>query len=302
MIDSIEALQSGRYIRDLTWLPPTDSVGIERGQRMIGDTFATANFCQEAYRRWGAQVRVQAEVSTDMLQTDLGNTTMDEIIWPAKAVEMIFEDERLPGMVLAKLTVKEIKSMYPGLEIVENPLQPGKWYKEQRVVLCMESTKGELLALNLVESIWDGVLFKDERYDMLDAVPLDDEENGVLKEALRLCIKVFAYASLPRYKPVPVTQITRKMGGKPGFKGRPSRPSLRVVYLPTVHTVLPENEQDHEATGKGKSHAFKGRRGFFRTYRHERYVNMRGKRIFVAPVSVEIEKIEKRQTFIVRKT
>jgi hypothetical protein len=284
---AIKSLRSGKYCRDLFWLPPQTCAEIQRGQDRIGDTFATSVFCHTAYRQWGAQIRVQKEVSDDMLQTDLGNTTMDEIPWPAKAVEMFFEDPALPTLALAKLTVPEIEKMIPGLTIAPHATNPSHWIYEPRVILC----------INLVESIWDQVLFKDERFHMEKATPLDNEEDQVLKEALRLAIKVFAYASLPRYKPVPVTEITKKMGGKPGFRDRPKRPALRVVYLPSVHTVLPET--NHEPTGQGKTHAFKGRRGFFRTFRHERYTVMRGKRIFVAPIVVD-KGIHEKQTIYVR--
>jgi hypothetical protein len=67
-------------------------------------------------------------------------------------------------------------------------------------------------------------------------------------------------------------------GGKPDVKGRPNRPSFRVVYLPSI--VRPKAPV--QTNGEGKD--FRGRRGHIRWYHDERYVNRKGTWDFIQPI------------------
>lgn len=280
--DVIAELRSGKYIKEMAWAPEMTPGAIERGFRHGGDPFVTTVFAQTLQRKVGVQIRVDKEVSDDLLQSDLGDVTFDEIEWPAPACEMFFEDPALPTFIVAKSSVQQIEKYIPGLTLLDRT-EGRPTTGERRVILTIQDRGGTAYSLNLIESVWDEIVNEGARMNMDAALALTDLENEVMKEALRLALKVFAYISLPQYQLKPTGEITKRMGGKPGWKNRPSRPSMRVIYAPNLHT--PRDPSDSEATGK--THRFLGRRGHFKTYRHERYKTMRGKRVFIAPIKVD---------------
>lgn len=284
--DVIAAMRSGKYARDVTWLRNLTIEGLNIGYRDEGDAFTTTAFTHMVYEKRGVQVRVQKEVSDDMLLSDLGDVKFGEIPWPAAGVEMFFEDPTLPTVVLAKTSAAELERMLPGLEIKAPPGMTQEQVREERVMLAMQSAEGVCLTFNLLQSVWDLTVNEGAMLNFDKAVALEADEHAVMKEMLRLALKVFAYASLPHYQPEPVREITKKMGGKPGFKERPARPALRVIYAPNLHTPREAGSGEHEVTGK--THRFLGRRGYFRTYRHERYREMRGKRVYIGPIKVAV--------------
>jgi hypothetical protein len=114
---------------------------------------------------------------------------------------------------------------------------------------------------------------------------------------MHLVLKVFAFVSVPTFKPTQIFKKQMHHGGKPDVKGRPNRPSYRVVYLPSI--VRPKTG---ETNGEGKGHDFKGRRGHIRWYHDERYVNRRGTWDFIRPVAdPKTGKYPERTVFKVRK-
>lgn len=76
---------------------------------------------------------------------------------------------------------------------------------------------------------------------------------------------------------------------------RPKLTRYIVEYLPKQIA-----EKKAEAAKLGESHSFRGRRGHFRTYTAERYVNKRGDRDYMWPIPNPHGDDVKRK-FIVRK-
>jgi len=97
-------------------------------------------------------------------------------------------------------------------------------------------------------------------------------------------MKVLAYSSIPQFKPAPVTRHQLHYGeGKPGVRGRPNRPTFRVIYLP--HVIHVGERKPSEPTGIHRE--FKGRRGHLRYFHSDYFVNVKGQWKYIAPVEVE---------------
>lgn len=284
-MDSVEQhVRSGQFVRDLNWLNwPINQFAVAQAQRKAGDSLVIAVLMEGLHQKRGVQMRVSKEVSDDMLLTDIGDLQFDDVAWPAQSIELFFEDPTLPTFLVSKCEPEELEKLF-GIEISNK--RPGR-------VMARLDTERTCLTLNLNRELWGPLFLEGKRLDVSRALPLSDVDNQTMNFMLRLAFKVFAYATLPRYVPENVTSITRAMGGKPGFKGRPNRPAKRVVYLPSVHTPREVYERG-EPTGR----QILERRGFFRTYRHARYVNMRGKVQFIAPI--KRGDVAKPTTFIVK--
>lgn len=276
-------IRSGKYVKELSYFGQPITAPVIKLAAGLGSP-ALASMLQEAFhRRVGVQMRVQKEVSDDLALSDLGDLQFGEIPWPASSIEFFFEDPELPTVLVSKGTVAEFEHSIPGGVFLEGD-------RADRITCRMETKDGVSMVLNLKEHIWKQVFTDGEYVPMADvglsdlpgaSTALDRSEDAVLREMLRLTVKVCAYATLPRYKPEPVNEVTRRMGGKVGWRNRPKRPAVRVVYMPSVHSERPGDAGSPETGGKRN---YSGHRGYFRVFRHDRYINMKGKRIFVPPM------------------
>lgn len=282
--DIEQHLRSGHYARDLRWLNWPCTVGacqqaVDRG----GYAYLMAHLSEAFHSKRGVQMRVTKEVSDDMLLTDMGNVGFHEVPWVAPSVEVFWEDPTLPTILLARANRLELESTVRGRlnHLIPLPVE--------RVMVrmdCQSPDGQKVLTEVLKEDTWEAAFIRGEQTEALQgSLPINPQEARALRFMMGLAFKVFAYASLPRYAPEKVVApITRAMGGKPGYMGRPMRPALRIIYLPSVHTVVKHEEGSNGGPYIGRS--FNGRRGHFRTYRHERYQTMRGVRQFIAPIRV----------------
>lgn len=277
MNDVEKDLRSGRFVRDLTYYgkPITDKI-VVGFERVAGQTGVICLFGEALHKKRGVQMRVAKEVSDDMLLSDLGELRFDEICWPAASVEMFFEDPQLPTMLLGKTDGHELESLIgPGVEIHGD--------KEPRIMVRLEKKDGVCLVFNLKEPLWHKMFILGEPVPIAGSMQLEMSEEAAMNMMMKLAFKVFAYAAMVKYKPETVSVVTKAMGGKSGFKNRPHRPAVRVVYLPSLHTL--RESEPHDPTGKTVTpHE---RRGYFRMYRHQRYINMIGKTQFIAPVKIK---------------
>lgn len=280
--EEIEAtLRSGAYNRELKWLGKPTSVEQVKQAEAASSFNAWVVLQELVHHSIGVQMRVQKELSDDLILSDMANLSFNDIPLPAKSLEVFFEDANLPSVLVTKCNANDIERQLKGLVIGGN--------REDQVMCRMDQRNGSgppvIVLLNLRKDNWDEIFNQGVMPNMAHSHGLNESENACIREMLRLAVKVFAYACLPRYRPAPAGIITRAMGGKVGYQGRPSRPTIRVVYMPSVHTIRP----GYVAPGDGPKREWKGRRGFFMVFRHDRYKNMKGKMIYVAPTRVEGE-------------
>jgi hypothetical protein len=273
----LEHIRTGRYVRDLAFHAPEHLEQpdfYDRCDQLGGKSALIAAIQDTFHRKHGAQMRVQKEVTDDLLLTDLGKVEFDEIPWPYNSIELWFEDPTLPTVLVSRAATEVLNKMVEGVRFSDVP-------GGVRVVVRMQSKEGLVLVHNVHVGMWEDLM----KHGTLPLVPgptsrLDPLEDAAMRYMLILALKVFAYASLPKYKPEKVGEVTRKMGGKPGLYNRPKRPAVRIVYLPEVHSARAPAEQERLAAGK---RIMRERRGHFRHFRSDYFIHKKGTRTFIPP-------------------
>lgn len=281
---ALQAFKKGVYAKNLEYGFSTDAnlEEFHAFKRIAGAPGMAAWLVQQIYRKRGSQLQVQKEVSDDLLASDFPlSSRIQDIIWPAECVELYFEDPAIPTILLGKIIPDELPSMFPGLHA---DLQASEYVS----AMIQEGTGmgSKYLNIQLRPEQYDAFMLAGEVDTMKDkgigvfTHDLNDQDHASLCILIHLAMKVFAFASIPHLKPVPISRKSMRFGGKPDVRGRPPRPASRVLYLPNV-------QYEYAGGGGGASgehRAFHGRRGHFRFFHSERFVNKRGLWTLIRPV------------------
>lgn len=238
----------------------------------------------------GCTLNVEKRVTDDLMLTDLKDCKFEEMSWPARSIEFHFEDTRIGSMLIAFMD----RATY-AKELSEDIQQPvvvndNASRHEYLMVASAQNKKHECCLCLYTEFQWREALRTGRAGQMAHHSPadsnMDPEESFAHHQLVILCMKVLAYASVPQLRPVPVQPhqlCRRKHDAKPGFKGRPSRPAFRVLYLPTIIRQTPK-----ETTASGSHRTFKGRRGHLRYFRSDRFTVKKGTWRFIPPVAAPV--------------
>jgi len=295
---ALEALSKGIYKKNIQYIfQPNASLEEYELVRRLGAAPAASSWViQQAYRKIGVQMQVSKNVTDDLLASDFSEVaSLDNVPWPSPVVEMYFEDPFLPTILTMKATPDQVTALFPdlGLEF----LAP-----EYVTALMQEGSDietGKLLSLQLRPEMYDSFLASGEVQSMemgLLSSALSEEDNCTMSFMLHLSLKVMAFASIPIYKPRPLSRKQMHFGGKPHVKGRPQRPSFHVAYMPKV--IYPQRPHEHIE----RHRAFKGKRGHLHWYHSEKFINRQGSWDFYAPVADPITgKFPERNLIKVRK-
>ena len=218
----------------------------------------------------GEQIVVDKLVSDDLAQTDLEDITFEELPILHDSLEFYFEDPKLGTFLL-------------------NTAEPKKF--AESVELDYEKKQGDVKKCGFSYQTKDFTQILDIRGvgNITKKALLAGVGNDVIEGAidmLFLCFKVLIYASIPKLKPQKIGKKELRFGGKPKVKGRPHLPINRVVYLPREQIVDGQGMTERAS----KKYNFYGRRGFMRTYRHERYTKMQGKIQYMPPIPPKDQK------------
>lgn len=244
---------------------------------------------------YGAQMWVAKEVSDDLQASDIDDPDFGDIVWPHEHLEVYFEDPALPSFLLqhgARLALKDHFCKLAKLPLDSMQVEPSEeeGYADhgQLVDLLVQTPEGAIASVTLshkdMNSYASGGDVPDfhasnQRQQLLNT-DLDPAEELELRKLALLAFKVLLFATSEGFEPRTTDeQPTKKQGGKAGYKDRPRTKRLIVEYLP--HHRVAKKKAAAEARG---SHAFRGRRGHWRVYRHDRYKAMRGVRQFIPPV------------------
>ena len=222
-------------------------------------------FAKRYHVKFGEQIVVQKEVSDDLDKTDLQEITFEELPLLNESLEFYFEDPKLGTFLLNLASPEQL------LTAVEGQFKVPDLEYSRVGIICYANQKDE------------GVITFQIRGDICKQTLIEHINNESFSEVIDmafLCFKVLIYASIPKLKPQKVTKKQLKFGGKPKVKGRPNLPINRVVYLPRAEIM--SGQGITEDTGRVNN--FYGRRGFMRTYRHDRYKKMKGKIQYIPPV------------------
>lgn len=252
----------------------------------------------------GNQMWVAKEVSDDLLSSDIDVTDFAALEWPHNVLEFYFEDPAIPTFLFHKrkhgdnlqllrdLTGHDITNLF-------RSDSPSEYVYD--FVVCRDNGVSASTLILTDETI-DDLCKSDfiEKYaDIFAENPDVDDRDAVHNAATQLVLlayKVLLFASSEGCAPQRVTtKPTKAEGGKPGFNNRPNRPRMKVVYLPAHR----KERKKQAAEVSGKSHAFNGRRGHWRVYQADRYVRMKGRRVFIYPVPDADGNYPKRQFKVV---
>lgn len=244
---------------------------------MAGSPGMSSWVIQQSYRIVGTQMHVAKEVSDDLQATDFSNASkIENVPWIAPVVEVYFEDPLLPTILVMKTNPTLLQKWFPQLEV---DLEDTEY-----ITALMQEGSDELtskmLSIQLKPSMYEAFLNNAEVPDMkygFYSSALSEVDNNVMCYMIHLVLKVFAFSSIPTYKPVSITRKQMNKGGKPDVKGRPFRPAVRTAYLPNVISAS-------ISTGTGTEREFHGRRGHIRWYNDDRFVNKKGTWDFIQPV------------------
>lgn len=257
----------------------------------------------------GSQVWTSKEVSDDLLMTDVGDPDFATTPWLSDSMEFVYEDPNLPSILLYKNPARRFaeqchKFGFPGLQIETNPAN-----RQYEVEACVYSsylengTVGEIIFNYSAEDLNTFARgetvqgLANRTIDGSHFVPVNQDEQAMLASAVLLAFKVLVFSSCEGFAPRTTNENpTRRQGGKPGVNNRPKTRRHIVQYLPRQRQEA--QKLNAEPTTK---HTFLGRRGHMRLYSHDRYKEMRGKRVFIAPIPGPDGTVPSRKTFKVIK-
>lgn len=249
---------------------------IAMAQEVMGQSAIVEILNKLYHAQHGSQMVVEQNVSSDLVLTDMDSVGIEDIPFPCDSLEFFFEDPKLPTVLVYKGTVENQLTRL-GLH---GSVQ-GSEVQNDSINFWVEGHAGAGMAFRASEENWNQMINADnsEIDELKGSVAFEDDEWEQMRHVFKLCIKVLAYASIPRLKPQLVSKKSLKRGGRPNVKNRPARPIMRVIYLPEV-----KREKREPKENQGGKHKFLGRRGVMRYYAHERYVNMQGKWQYIPPV------------------
>jgi len=284
--DAVTNVDPRYFTQNYGVLPPIGPLVASMGAQMFTELLLLRLHVEK-----GATFYVERGVSDDLQLTDFANGRFEDLPWPATTVEFNFEDPALGTMLIGKLSRKDlVETARDKLNVEMAGYSASPDHDHQMISLCQCSDgSGSCLTVH-DEHTWPKLLESgalDSAYQGHAAdLQISRAESVESVDLLKLCLKILAYASVPQYRPVPVTRGQLHHGeAKPGVRGRPSRPTFRVVYLP--HVVHPTEPRPPAEPGEpGKAREFKGRRGHIRWFHSDFFVKMKGKWIYVAPVVV----------------
>jgi len=237
---------------------------------------------------------VTKQVSDDLIKSDIPCPDFGNVPWPMEFMEVIFEDQGIPDVLINRDPVRPWVWAY---ETRYNMPYPEELTASEEMSMALPTSDGRqgyvCHSFKGMDSYASGSPLSDSS---VEGFHEDDNKGGVSRcvAALALLVfKVLLFAATPKFSP----KVKLRKFGKP-VSGCLRRSPVRqyiVEYLP--HHIA---EKKSEASKLGESHSFRGRRGHFRTYAAERFVNKKGDRDYIWPVPNPHGEDVKRK-FIVRK-
>jgi hypothetical protein len=296
-------------LKDLTYVP-RDAVNDKQFCKELLDLVASD---PAAYIRMtnlllqtkeGSQLWVAKDVSDDLQAADIDPSEIkfEELDWPAERLEVYFEDVAIPTFLAVKTidakTAASVFALTGQPTIVQSTCEK---MSEGYIMLQAEDEENSMLSFTYTAEDADRFAAGEDLEYATHATAiteaLNDDETASLRQLALLLFKILLLASseghtVRRTRDKP----TRKQGGKPGFKNRPVTDRLIVEYLPR-HKV---ERAQAETAALGKTHKFLGRRGHWRRFHSEKFVNMQGRKKFIYPIPGPDGKVP-RKKFVVRK-
>ena len=292
-------------VKDLTYPPPHAVKNprfcldlLRRASVDPGTYFRVANLLIQAAE--GAQMWVSKDVSDDLQAADLDpeEIRFEEVEWPSNRMEVYFEDPQVPTFLAVNTCDKEhyaaltrLTKLKPEQDVVS---------EERYISVIAADTEDSVLSFTYeteeVDRFATGSTPDVAPGHSLVSARLEEDEVERFRQLTVLLFKVLLLASsegheIRRTREKP----TKKQGGKPGFKNRPTTDRLIVEYLPRHHA-----ERRKAAAKEAGKHKFNGRRGHWRRFNSPFFVNKKGTKRFIFPIPGPDGTVPRRK-FVVRK-
>ena len=283
------------FVKDLTY-PAQEQLKNKEWLSSIGmrlcKSGASATFWRLASRirqsMEGSQIWISKEVSDDLQASDIDDPDFASLEWPHDILEVYFEDRDFPTFLLHKSRRDGLANFYSNLAGLPFKVAHGAYTNDTVLYdIYADTPDGATASVSLSAAdmnqfaVGIEVDVEDQKERSVMDTDLDPQERDEMVRLAMIAFKVLLFASSEGCAPRKTTeQPTKKQGGKAGFKNRPKRPRVIVEYLPRHR----KERKDQASEVTGKTHEFNGRRGHWRVYKSERYVQMKGKRQFIYPV------------------
>jgi hypothetical protein len=288
------------FVKDISY-PPKEVIN---SPRLCGQLLDASSVDLGSYLRfltvllqahYGAQLWVSKEVSDDLQCADIDPAEIKfaDVDWPFPRLEVYFQDPEIPTLLASNFTNAEQRTVIE--KLLKKPLHVTE--RERAILQAStsrllhvqtEDTESSVVSLTYtaddVDKFAGGADFPPaipmERH-VGWAVDMNANEKSELRRLTLLFYKVLLLAGSEGHTIRRTNQKpTRAEGGKPGLRNRPSHERLIVEYLPRHR-----KERKKDAETQGQKHKFLGRRGHWRKFRSERFVNKRGLRMFIYPIN-----------------
>lgn len=239
--------------------------------------------------RQGIQLFVEKKVSDILSATDIQDIKYEDVIFPARAIELYFEDKNIPTCLIGKLEdqaihpfgTKNNKATITFLDRdgnVTDHIPEGIAY----MVKINKENSEKVNIINYPKDRFEQWINTEECFPAPGYTKNDLIYTVESKAIFKLAVKILLYISIPEYRAIPINKDKLPREARPGVKNRPIRPTSKVIYVPPVVNI--NKETHHAETDTTRKPHF--RRGHFRMLRDERYKEKIGKLIFVRPAMI----------------
>ena len=242
--------------------------------------------CKMNYLKSSCHYQIREEVSKDALFCkNKGITTTKDIPWervfPRNMIEFFFEDPNLPTFLAYRGSFSSLakKMGIPYKKVAFEDENAIHFFAETPSLGTALLTIDNENLLSLLSQNYDELLAyhnapvrPDFNFGVKTTSNFTKQEIPHLVSAVITCVKCLIYADCDPLHIESNVPISSLKDGKPNVKGRPKGEIHRIVYLPKVRYA-----KDESSCGSGQTRAFLGKLPYSRTYKDERFVNVRGK-------------------------
>jgi hypothetical protein len=287
-----------------------------------GDTYAHVL----RHQKEGDVMVVRKEVTDDLLMSVLPHVDLAKIDWPSRVLKMVFQDPSLPSVLLSFNTsvptiTKKITEDFESIRdlLGRHVTTPYSEYAELEggkpfLILTMLTKDNKIVMQQTAQQGFiDFYAEKDGDYDIskeadlestlhAEYLPLAYSMDSEMHSMLALCLKVILFCgsegSLPTVTPKVINTYKGTGRNKKVFRAKKFNEFV-VHYLPR-HKEEREEQKTEALRVKGRRE-FRGRYGYYVTYRSDRYVNVQGTTRYMYPIPDPVTGLFKRRKFVVMK-
>jgi hypothetical protein len=238
-------------------------------------TLFHAYMYQAYHQKYGIHLIADKVLTDELSIVDCHKLGYDDIVWPAKSVEISFQDD-IPAILIVNLN-QDYRIMLASYfhKVGASIDKVEKIYNDVDGIgmIMIDNAFAVLLQFCNTEQV-NKVLCGERLKPLFEFFPdmnpeISDEEVTTFREMLGLTIKILLYISLAEVKTKYfVRQKLRKYLKIPKVQKNISVPVRKIINLPSVNFF-----NNHKSTGTGEQVAPHFRRGHMRRLNAERYKN-----------------------------